>query len=59
MLIPTLINYLLKRLSPELVSHDRILEDELWVKLGGDEGHGSFKFNMQVCNVLHPNSPFY
>lgn len=26
------------------------------MKLGGDKGHGSFKFNMQVMNVSHPNS---
>ena len=30
--------------------------DELWVKFGGDKGHGSFKFNFQLCNVAHPNS---
>lgn len=26
------------------------------MKLGGDKGHGSFKMNMQVVNVSHPNS---
>ena len=26
------------------------------MKLGGDKGHGSFKLNMQVVNVAHPNS---
>ena len=26
------------------------------MKLGGDKGHGSFKLNLQLCNVLHPNS---
>ena len=26
------------------------------IKLGGDKGHGSFKFNLQLCNVKHPNS---
>ena len=39
-----------------LTWHGVIPEDELWLKLGGDKGHGSFKFNMQLCNVLHPNS---
>lgn len=34
-----------------------IPEDEIWVKLGGDKGGGTFKMNFQVCNVLHPNSP--
>ena len=31
-------------------------EDELWVKLGGDKGRGSFKFNLQLCNTIAPNS---
>ena len=35
---------------------DAIPADEIWLKLGGDKGHGSFKLNMQVVNVLHPNS---
>ena len=30
--------------------------DELWLKLGGDKGHGSFKFTLQIMNVQHPNS---
>ena len=30
--------------------------DELWIKLGGDKGHGSFKFNFQLMNTEHPNS---
>jgi hypothetical protein len=29
---------------------------ELWVKLGGDKGHGSFKLSMQLVNTPHPNS---
>jgi len=33
-----------------------IPEDELWIKLGGGKGHGSFKFNMQSMNVSNPNS---
>ena len=33
-----------------------IPEDELWLKLGGDKGHGSFKLSLQLCNVDHPNS---
>ena len=37
-----------------LTWHDVIPSDQLWLKLGGDKGHGSFKFNMQLCNVLHP-----
>ena len=33
-----------------------IPENELWVKLGGDKGRGSFKFNFQLVNTPHPNS---
>ena len=29
---------------------------EIWVKLGGDHGGGSFKFVMQIANTVHPNS---
>ena len=36
--------------------HGAIPEDELWIKLGGDKGRGSFKFNFQLVNTLHPNS---
>ena len=31
-------------------------EDELWVKLGGDKGHGTFKLTLQLVNVPNPNS---
>ncbi len=33
-----------------------IPSDELWVKLGGDKGRGSFKMNLQLVNTKHPNS---
>ena len=33
-----------------------IPDDEYWIKLGGDKGRGSFKFNIQVVNAVHPNS---
>lgn len=40
-----------------LTWHDgAIPADELWVKLGGDKGRGSFKFNLQLVNTKHPNS---
>ena len=39
-----------------LTWHDTIPQQEIWLKLGGDKGHGSFKLNLQLCNVLHPNS---
>jgi len=31
-----------------LTWHDTIPSNEVWVKLGGDKDHGSFKMNMQV-----------
>ena len=38
--------------------HDGTLpEDEIWLKIGGDKGGGSFKMAFQICNVPHPNSP--
>jgi len=33
-----------------------IPSSELWCKLGGDKGHGSFKLTMQLVNSPHPNS---
>ena len=33
-----------------------IPEEEIWVKIGGDKGGGSFKMSLQICNVPHPNS---
>ena len=35
---------------------DTIPANEIWIKLGGDKGRGSFKLNMQVVNTVHPNS---
>ena len=36
--------------------HNTIPEDEVWVKIGGDHGRGTFKLTMQVANVEKPNS---
>lgn len=33
-----------------------IPEGEVWVKIGGDKGGGSFKMSFQICNVPQPNS---
>lgn len=33
-----------------------IPQDEIWLKLGGDHGGGSFKLCLQVANLEHPNS---
>ncbi len=30
--------------------------DEVWVKIGGDHGGGSFKMSFQIVNAIHPNS---
>ena len=39
------------------MDHEGVIpDDELWIKLGGDKGRGSFKFNFQVVNVNAPNS---
>ena len=40
-----------------LTWHDTIPSNEVWVKLGGDKGHGSFKINMQVVNVTQTIPP--
>lgn len=34
-----------------------IPEDEIWVKIGGDKGGGSFKMSFQVANISTPNPP--
>ena len=40
-----------------LTWHDGvILQDEVWVKLGGDKGGTSVKMNFQIVNVPAPNS---
>lgn len=36
--------------------NDAIPADQIWVKLGGDKGRGSFKFNLQLVNTEKPNS---
>ena len=40
-----------------LTWHDGLIpNEEVWVKMGGDKGGGSFKMSLQLANVLHPNS---
>ena len=34
-----------------------IPDDEVWLKLGGDKGGGTFKFCFQHLNVSSPNAP--
>lgn len=35
----------------------RLPADEIWIKIGGDKGGGTFKMALQIVNVLTPNSP--
>lgn len=40
-----------------LTWHDGLIPpDEVWLKIGGDKGGGSFKMSFQIANILHPNS---
>ena len=47
---------LIYRTPAGLTDHGVIPQNEIWLKLGGDKGHGSFKLNLQLCNVAKPNS---
>ena len=43
--------------NDSLTWHNGVIpEDEIWIKIGGDKGGGSFKMNFQICNVESPNS---
>lgn len=35
---------------------DLIPADELWIKIGGDKGGGTFKMAFEICNVINPNA---
>ena len=40
-----------------LVWHNRvILEDEIWINVGGDNGGSTFKLAFQIVDTKHPNS---
>lgn len=53
-LIPT---NLLGSAGPGLTWHDGVIPaTELWLKIGGDKGQGSFKLNLQLVNTNRPNS---
>ena len=50
--------------QPILISVHRITwhkgaipDDEVWLKLGGDKGGGTFKMCFQLLNVASPNAP--
>ena len=43
--------------SNKLTWHEGLIpQDEIWVKIGGDKGDGSFKVAFQVANLPCPNS---
>ncbi len=40
-----------------LTWHDGLIPpEEIWLKIGGDKGGGSFKMSFQVAITAHPNS---
>ena len=41
----------------KLTWHDECIpQEEVWVKIGGDHGGGSFKLSFQLANMEHVNS---
>lgn len=47
-----------QRSAGQLTWHEGLIpSDEIWVKLTGDKGGGTFKMSFQICNINHPNSP--
>ena len=51
------ITELLESQKDKLTWHDgAIPENEVWVKVGGDHGQGSLKFNLAIVNTKNPNS---
>ncbi len=45
------------RSGPGLTWHDGVIpQGELWLKIGGDKGRGSFKLSLQLVNTSTPNS---
>lgn len=37
--------------------HDGLIpEDEIWLKIGGDKGGGSFKCSFEIANLKCPNA---
>ena len=40
-----------------LTWHERYISaSEVWIKIGGDKGGGTFKMNFQIVNIATPNS---
>ncbi|XP_065672293.1 uncharacterized protein LOC136090116 [Hydra vulgaris] len=40
----------------DLVNHNFIQNKEIYIKIGGDYGGGSFKMSYQIVNTINPNS---
>ena len=56
--LPAFVTEHLEKYAEEkrLIWHEQIPKDEIWVKIGGDHGGGSFKMCFQIVNVEKPNS---
>ena len=53
--INTLIRYVFR--AGRLTWHEGYIPpSEVWLKIGGDKGGGTFKMNFQIVNVATPNS---
>lgn len=41
----------------DLIWHDGLIPDrEIWLKIGGDKGGGSFKMAFELANLANPNA---
>ena len=55
--INTLIRYVFR--AGKLTWHEGYIPpSEVWLKIGGDKGGGTFKMNFQIVNVATPNSVY-
>lgn len=57
--LPTFVSNLLNQYQEKekLTWHNQtILDDEIWIKIGGDHGGDSFKLVLEVANIENPNS---
>ncbi|XP_070178247.1 uncharacterized protein [Littorina saxatilis] len=56
--LPEFVTNLLDQYEQEglLTQNEQIPEDEIWIKIGGDYGGGSFKLMLQVANTTEANS---
>ena len=56
--LPELVHHFIEQHqeADSLCGHPEKSHDEVWVKIGGDHGGGSFKLSFQLGNVANPNS---